>query len=363
MSAAADIKKSEEIQEEEIKVKIKRANALENVRQLEKYITSGDADFIVKTGFKNLDRALGGGLRNGRLYVLGAIPSLGKTTLALNIAQNIADRQQNVLFFSLEMSHTELTLKALCKTINKIEDSHNNLTSGLSVVNIMENKLDSTNAKIKKINITSAWDVYKKQAKHIYIEDGRRNVNVESIKKTIKNYIDTHNKSDSGNNSNDNLKTKTNPKFDSKPSLVIIDYLQILAYNSDNPITYNVKQNIDRNMIDLKLISKEFDLPILVISSFNRSNYMQEVGYESFKESGSIEYSSDVVMALQLHVEGCEKWTEKKPSISKKRELINEAKNQTPREIELHILKNRIYKAYATVNFNYYAEYEYFKDD
>ncbi len=50
---------------------------------------------VIKTGFSKLDEKLGGGLHNGRLYGLGGISSLGKTTLALNIAENIATDEKD----------------------------------------------------------------------------------------------------------------------------------------------------------------------------------------------------------------------------------------------------------------------------
>ena len=68
---------------------------------------------IKKTGFKTLDKHLDGGIRQG-LYVLGAIPSLGKTTLALQIADNIA-KEHKVIIFSLEQSRFELVSKSISR--------------------------------------------------------------------------------------------------------------------------------------------------------------------------------------------------------------------------------------------------------
>ena len=67
-----------------------------------------------KTGFKYLDEQLGGGIRTG-LYVLGAIPSLGKTTLVLQMADNLAKQGEKVLIFSLEQSKFELVAKAISR--------------------------------------------------------------------------------------------------------------------------------------------------------------------------------------------------------------------------------------------------------
>lgn len=68
----------------------------------------------VPTGFPSLDRSLNGGLFNG-LFVLGAVPGLGKSTLALQIAYNLSGRGYPVLYFALEMNRAWITAKALCR--------------------------------------------------------------------------------------------------------------------------------------------------------------------------------------------------------------------------------------------------------
>lgn len=70
---------------------------------------------FVKTGFDNLDELLGAGLVNAGLYIIAARPGVGKTTLALNIAENMAQRGRPVLFVSLEMSVKQITAKRLAR--------------------------------------------------------------------------------------------------------------------------------------------------------------------------------------------------------------------------------------------------------
>ena len=67
------------------------------------------------TGFTELDRKLDGGFLGGNLIVLGAISSLGKTTFALQIADQIAAQKKDVLIFSLEMSKNELNAKSISR--------------------------------------------------------------------------------------------------------------------------------------------------------------------------------------------------------------------------------------------------------
>lgn len=103
---------------------LERIEAQDTAREL---ATSGDAilDFyrhreqvdgggggFVPTGFRSLDRMLGGGLLNGGLYVLAARPGMGKTTFALSVADSIA-RSGPVLFVSLEMDLEQISAKRI----------------------------------------------------------------------------------------------------------------------------------------------------------------------------------------------------------------------------------------------------------
>jgi replicative DNA helicase len=101
-------------------------------------------------------------------------------------------------------------------------------------------------------------------------------------------------------------------------------------------------------------------VPVIIINSFNRANYLTEASFEAFKESGAIEYSCDVLIGLQLYIEGREDWTEKVPPLNQKRKLVNDAKTNSPRKVEVIILKNRAYKAYDKIFFQYLPQYDYF---
>lgn len=81
-----------------------------------------------------------------------------------------------------------------------------------------------------------------------------------------------------------------------KPT-IIIDYLQILAPHNERATD---KQNTDKAVLELKRISRDVKIPVIAISSFNRQSYNSPVTMEAFKESGAVEYSSDVLIGLQL---------------------------------------------------------------
>ena len=78
-------------------------------------VDSGKASAYVPTGYRDLDRMLGGGMLCSGLYVLAARPGMGKTTLAINIADRVAGKTGPVLFVSLEMDDNQLSSKRLAR--------------------------------------------------------------------------------------------------------------------------------------------------------------------------------------------------------------------------------------------------------
>ncbi|MBR7083599.1 MAG: hypothetical protein IKI37_00220, partial [Oscillospiraceae bacterium] len=103
-------------------------------------------------------------------------------------------------------------------------------------------------------------------------------------------------------------------------------------------------------VLELKRISRDFKIPVIGISSFNRENYKTAVNYASFKESGAIEYSSDVLIGLQLKGAGDKSFD------------VDAAKAKNPREIELVILKNRNGETGKKIAFRYFPMFNYFEE-
>ena len=83
-----------------------------------------------------------------------------------------------------------------------------------------------------------------------------------------------------------------------KAPIFVLDYLQIVPIKDSN---ISPKQAIDEIVRKLKNFQRQTNSTVIVVSSFNRLNYVQRVSFESFKESGNIEYSADVVWGLQLY--------------------------------------------------------------
>ena len=84
--------------------------------------------------------------------------------------------------------------------------------------------------------------------------------------------------------------------------VVIVDYLQIVAPTLVNGRIPDSKTAIDHIVHTLKAKQSQDGLTVLAISSLNRQNYLTPVDFESFKESGGIEYGADVIWGLQLSI-------------------------------------------------------------
>ena len=215
-----------------------------------------------KTGFANLDKEAGG-LYPG-LYVLAAISSLGKTSFALQIADQIAAAGTDVIFFSLEQSRLELVSKSLARLTYQTNPAHAVTALKIRQGYIFDETLD-------------AIEDYKAAIQdRLSIVEGNFSCNVSYIREYTRQYMQ---------------RTGTKP-------VIFIDYLQILQGEGDR--RQSSKELIDSTITELKRISRELDITVFVISSLNRMNYLTPVSFEALKESGSIEYSADVIYGLQL---------------------------------------------------------------
>ena len=138
--------------------------------------------------------------------------------------------------------------------------------------------------------------------------------------------------------------------------VVIVDYLQIIRPTDPRQTT---KDAVDTHVRALKKLQTENDLVIILICSLNRQNYLTPVDFESFKESGGIEYTADVVWGLQLACMNDDIFLKEK-NIREKRERVKAAKLAIPRKVQLVCLKNRYGKSSYDCGFNYYAQYDLF---
>jgi len=269
---------------------------------------ANNLDFYIPTGFDKLDSSLDRGLYEG-LIVLGAIPSLGKTTFALQMALQMAEAGNHVYFYSLEQSARELTIKLLSNKMSRpIADIRRIAWSFCKNQNISEQDYNE---------FVKASDSLHKLNNFRIIERCR---SAEAIAKDVqRRYYRT-----------------------GEQAMIIIDYLQILETPGAR---LTDKQAVDQNITALKRLSADFHVPVMAISNLNRENYDKDITMKAFKESGGIEYSTDVLLGMQFTA-----MRENKDNID-----LDDLKEANPRKVQIKILKNRNGQAGGWINFDYNA--------
>ena len=322
------VEEAEHLQDEEAQAQKEAYLKNSTAHYLQSFV-NGIADSVdtpyIPTGFKKLDSVLDGGLYEG-LYIVGAISSLGKTTIITQIADQIAQAGTDVLIFSLEMARAEIMAKSISRhTLQSVLATGGDIRNAKTARGITTGKRYIDYSQTERDLINSSIMEYSKYAQNIYISEGVGDIGAEQIRETVQKHI----------------------LYTGKTPVVIIDYLQILAPYSERATD---KQNTDKAVMELKRISRDYKTPVIGISSFNRANYKEAVTMEAFEESGAIEYSSDILIGLQLKGAG------------KKDFDANEAKRKDPREIELVILKNRNGRTGDSLSFNFYPLFNYFEE-
>lgn len=222
------------------------------------------------TGFPQLDRMLDG-LKGGKLYILAARPSVGKTALALNILINIAQSKQitkPILFFSVEMSQKEIAARTLSSFMHASVQqlSRGDVTSG-------------------------QWSQALRGVKSLgYSEDGgKSNISLLMV-------------DDTGNITPNILASQARRVANTCGglSMIVVDYIQLMV-TDDRRGSANRNLEVAQISRQLKLLSKEYDCPVLALSQLNRQpdNRSEPAPQLSdLRDSGAIEQDADVVMFL-----------------------------------------------------------------
>lgn len=296
-------------------------------KQLESFLEGIKDESLVKpipTGFKLLDETLNGGIKQG-LYAIGAISSLGKTTLVHQIADNLAKDGHDVLFFSLEMDKSQMLSKSLSRLSYQIAEEEGKDTDKFALCHsdiVQAYKLQGKQVEM----LDTAVELYKANyARNIRYEYGAKSG--EEIARVVDNHI----------------------KYTEKKPIVIVDFLQYVKGTKQD-----ARMATNDNVAILKDLVVKHSIPVILISSFNRSSYKTQASMESFKESGEIEYISDVLIGLQL--KGCQ---------GEGNDIqieIDKAKAEPVRSVELKLLKQRDGIATKTINFEYKPRFNYFKE-
>lgn len=287
--------------------------------EINSFIASGN----MKTGYANLDGIIGN-LYPG-FYVLGAGSSIGKTTFLLQMADQLITDCEPVIYFTMEQSQLELVTKSLSRrTALKCRASPQYAKTAIQI-----RKGDITQV------VQDAYQDYLQDTDIFTIIQGDFSTDMKEIYRVVEDYVQTT----------------------GKVPVIMIDYLQIIQ--EDQPTD---KAKVDYITKSLKVLQRKYNAVVIAISSINRGNYMLPIDFESFKESGSIEYSADVVWGLQLQVLNDPAFSQAK-NPAQRRKLIAIAKAASPRQVELVCLKNRYGIASYSCGFLYYPQYDLFTPD
>ena len=269
-----------------------------------------DAPEPIPTGFKSLDEVLGGGLQPG-LYVLGAVSSLGKTTLAVQICDNVAASGYPALFVTIEQSAREIVAKSLSRLASESGQD-------VSTTDVMSASRRRAWGEGMYSRFMRVCERYTEEiAPCLRILEGTKQPAVADVAAAALEMQGHY----------------------GRPPVIFVDYLQLLAAQDDRDTD---KRAVDRNVMSLRQLARDLQTPVFVISSLNRSSYSTGVTLDSFKESGSVEYGSDVLLGLQP--EGMREHMEQTKDTRTKTEadkFLRESKAETVRACELVILKNR----------------------
>lgn len=227
------------------------------MEEINTVLNSETKTFGLSTGFKKLDKVLSG-LCKSKLYILGARARVGKSALAQQIAENVA-QNKNVLFVSLEMKSEQYTKRSIFRRTGINNDV---LTNGAISTEEAMNRVAKSSEDLSKLKL--------------FIDDNP-DCTLTSIEKNINQIIDKQGSCD----------------------LVIVDYLQLMKSNSSK--VHDRFEIVSNNSRGFKRLANKYNIPILVLAQLNRQleqRLDKRPMLSDLRDSGDIEQDADVVMFL-----------------------------------------------------------------
>lgn len=275
------------------KIKNIKETLTEAWERLEKLHESTDSLRGISTGFPALDDILSG-LQKSDLIILAARPSMGKTTLALDIARNAAVKNNvPVIIFSLEMSSQQLVDRLLAAEAR------------VNAWNLRTGRI-STDEDFSKLR--DSLDTLSKAP--IFIDD-QPSSTISRMKSVARKL-----------------------KIEKNLGLIIVDYLQLMTTTKNYDSMVNQVTEISRS---LKSLARELQIPVLALSQLSRAIESRggKPRLSDLRDSGSLEQDSDVVMFI--HRDDKYKEDSDRPNIAEI--LIEKHRNGPTGKIELYFDK------------------------
>ena len=221
---------------------------------LEDLQTARDKGIIgLSTGYKTLDAFIGG-FQKGKLYILGGRPSMGKSALAMNIAEEVS-KDKNVLFVSLEMSRKEYAQRLMLQGSGVYSNDINQGNISDEKIRLLQSKRDYLNSLNLFVETKSGCTVNDIELSIIRLQASRGSCD-----------------------------------------FIVVDYLQLLRPTSKNRSRENEVSEMSRN---LKSLAIKYNVPILVLSQLSRQVEMRDDKrpmMADLRESGAIEQDADVIL-------------------------------------------------------------------
>ena len=224
---------------------------LRTMERLEKINTDGGNTLGIMSGYSDLDD-MTGGFRPGELIILAARTSIGKTTLALNMAERIAMKNRGVAFFSAEMSEAEI-MDRLIASAGNLE--HARLRHG----NFTASTFAGIHAAADKIYGTNFW-------------------------------IDT-----TPNIKFFDLRNKSRLLRNRGVEIIFIDYLTLIRHGDHKTPRW---ERVGELSMELKGLARELEVPVFVLSQLNRQAEGQKPTLAELRQSGEIEENADMIMLM-----------------------------------------------------------------
>ena len=305
---------------EELK-KNARRNLSDSAKVAKWEFSIANARDAIATGWKNLDKALEGGLYEG-LYVIPGATGTGKTAFALQMAYQIAAGQKDVLYISLEMGEEEIYERHISRISYKI---YGNTAEAKTVHSIIQ----------EKKTVLAAKQEFEEIGMYLRTVCGVGTIDADDIRKIVEKY---------------------EYELDALP-VVFVDYLQILKAHDPHMTD---KQAVDYNVLRLKQMSRDYKIPVVALASMNRTSYTDVISMVSIKESGAIEYTSDVCIGLQMAA--MDKVVDSSKRQGQQEKAVRQLKAQLKRDMQAVILKQRNGPIGAEIGFEYCAMFNHFED-